>query len=68
MTNMEADIKDIKEQVLEISKKIDELVHEKEINSLMKLSDKSLSQFFEEKPDVYRLKDLKVRYRAVHLK
>ncbi len=68
MTNLEADIKDIKEQVLEISKKIDELVHEKEINSLMKLSDKSLSKFFEEEPDIYRLKDLKVRYRAVHLK
>jgi len=47
MTDMEAEIKDIKQCVMEISKKLDELVHEKEISSLMKLSDRSLSEFFE---------------------
>ncbi|MEN4018371.1 MAG: hypothetical protein PQ975_00595 [Methanobacterium sp.] len=63
MTDMEADIRDIKQQVMEISKKVDELLYEKEISSLMKLSDKSLSEFFENEPDIYRLKDLKVRYK-----
>ena len=63
MTNMEAEIKDIKQRVIEISKKIDEIVHEREISSMMKLSDKSLSEFFEDEPDVYKLKDLKVRYK-----
>ncbi len=63
MTDIEAEIKDIKQCVMEISKKIDELVHEREISSLMKLSDKSLSEFFEDEPDVYSLKDLKVRYK-----
>jgi hypothetical protein len=29
----------------------------------MKLEDISLSEFFEDGPDIYRLKDLKVRYR-----
>lgn len=63
MTNMEAEIKDIKQHVIEISKKIDEIVHEREISSMMKLSDKSLAEFFEDEADVYKLKDLKVRYK-----
>lgn len=62
MTHVEVDIKDIKQQVTEISKKLDELLYEKEISSLMKLSDKSLSEFLGDEPDVYKLKDLKVRY------
>lgn len=63
MTNVEVDIKDIKQQVTEISKKLDELLYEKEISSMMKLSDKSLSEFFEDELDIYKLKDLKVRYK-----
>jgi len=39
MTDIEADIKDIKQQMREISKKIDEIVYEKEISSYMQLSD-----------------------------
>ena len=62
MTDMEADIRIIKEQVKEISDKIDEIVYDREISSLMKLSDISLSKFLEEEPDIYSLKDLKVRY------
>ncbi len=63
MKDIEDDIRDIKQQVMEISKKVDELLYEKEISSLMKLSDKSLAEFFENEPDIYRLKDLKVRYK-----
>jgi len=63
MTDVETEIKDIKQCVIEISKKLDELVHEREISSMMKLSEKSLSEFFEDEPDIYRLKDLKVRYK-----
>ena len=59
---MEADIKDIKQQMREISKKIDELVYEREISLFMKLSGRSLSEFLEDEPDVYSLNDLKVRY------
>ena len=62
MTDMEADIRIIKEQVKEISEKIDEIVYDREISSFMKLSDISLSKFLEEEPDIYSLKDLKVRY------
>lgn len=62
MADMEADIRIIKEQVKEISEKIDEIVYDREISSFMKLSDISLSKFLEEEPDIYSLKDLKVRY------
>jgi hypothetical protein len=63
MSDIEADIKNIKQQITEISKKMDELLYEKEISSLMKLSDSSLSEFFANEPDIYNLKDLKVRYK-----
>ena len=48
---------------MEISKKIDSLLYEKEILPIMKLEEKSLSDFLEEEPDIYMLKDLKKRYR-----
>ncbi|MFW6194528.1 MAG: hypothetical protein ACOC5L_03305 [Halobacteriota archaeon] len=60
--NIESDIKDIKQALNEVSRKLDELVHEKELDSIMKLSEKSLNEFLEEEPDIYRLEDLKVRY------
>jgi hypothetical protein len=63
MTDIEADIKDIKQQMREISKNIDEIVYEKEISSYMQLSDRSLSKFLEDEPSIYSLKDLKVRYK-----
>lgn len=60
--NIESDIKDIKQALNEVSRKLDELVHEKELDSIMKLSGKSLNEFLEDEPDIYRLEDLKVRY------
>jgi len=53
MTDIEADIKDIKQQMREISKKIDEIVYEKEISSYMQLSDGLLSKFLEDEPSIY---------------
>jgi len=60
---IEAEIRDIKQWIMEISKKIDSLLYEKEILPIMKLEEKSLSDFLEEEPDIYTLKDLKKRYR-----
>jgi hypothetical protein len=51
------------EQINGISKKLDILLEEKEIMSIMKLSEKSLSSFLGEEPDIYTLDDLKVRYK-----
>ncbi|MGB2726923.1 MAG: hypothetical protein WBD09_00400 [Halobacteriota archaeon] len=63
MMNIEAEVRDIKQHVIEISKKIDELVYEREITAMMKLSEKSLSGFFEDEPDIYKITDLRVRYK-----
>jgi len=63
MMNIEAEVRDIKQRVIEISKKIDDLMYEKEITAMMRLAEKSLSGFFEDEKDVYKISDLKVRYR-----
>ena len=61
MMNIEAEVRDIKRYVIDISKKVDELIHEKELVSMMKLSEKSLSDFLENEPDIYKITDLKVK-------
>jgi len=63
MMNIEAEVRDIKQHVIEISKKMDELLYEREIISMMKLAETSLSGFLESEPDIYTIEDLKVRYR-----
>lgn len=60
--NIEVEVKDIKQRVIEISKKIDDLMYQREITAMMKLSDKSLSGFFENEGDLYKISDLKVRH------
>ena len=61
--SIEAEIRDMKQHLIEISKKIDALLYEREIVSMMKLAEKSLSEFFEDEPDIYRIDDLMVRYK-----
>jgi len=61
--NLETDVKDIKEHLIKISKMIEELLYEREIVSIMKLADRSLSDLFEGEDDLYKIEDLKVRYR-----
>jgi len=63
MMNIEAEVKDIKQRVIDISKKIDDLMYEKEITAMMRLAEKSLSGFFEDEKDIYKISDLKVRYK-----
>lgn len=62
MMNLEAEVTDIKRHVIEISDKLDQLLHEKEAVSMMKLSEESLSHFLKEEPEIYKISDLKVRY------
>ncbi|MEA1994133.1 MAG: hypothetical protein U9N35_07075 [Euryarchaeota archaeon] len=61
--SMKTEVKDIKNHLIEISRKIDDLIYEREIAATMKLSEDSLSDFFEDEPDLYEMRDLKVRYR-----
>lgn len=63
MLNIESEVREIKQRVIEISKKIDDLMYEREITAIMKLTEKSLSEFFESEEDIYKISDLKVRYK-----
>jgi hypothetical protein len=61
--NIESEVRDIKQHIIEISRKIDELMYEREVSAMMKLAEKSLSEFFEGEPAIYGIEDLKVRYK-----
>jgi len=60
---IEAELADIKKILCEMSRKLDELLEEREITAMMKLSEVSLKDFFDDEPDIYSMKDVKVRYR-----
>ncbi|KCZ72221.1 hypothetical protein ANME2D_01625 [Candidatus Methanoperedens nitroreducens] len=61
--NIDAEVRDIKKYVIEISRKMDELLYDREITAIMKLSETSLYKFFEDEPILYKIEDLKVRYK-----
>ena len=63
MMNIEAEVKDMKQHIIQISKKIDALLYERETVSMMKLAERSLRGFLESEPDIYKIEDLKVRYK-----
>ena len=56
----ESEIRQIQQTLAELSLKVDELVHEQEITTLMKISDTSLCPFLDKEPDLYSLSDAKV--------
>ncbi len=61
--SLKTEIADIKKLLMDISRKLDELIEEREIIAMMKLSEVSLKDFLEDEPDIYSIKDVKVRYR-----
>ena len=63
MIRIEAEVRDIKQHLIEISKKIDDLMYDREITAMMKLTEKSLSGFFDDEKDIYEITDLKVHYK-----
>ena len=63
MVNIEAEVQDIKQSMVEISEKLDELLNERQIVSMMKLAEVSLSEFLENEPNIYGIEDLKVMYK-----
>ncbi|MDO8871410.1 MAG: hypothetical protein Q7V05_01570 [Methanoregula sp.] len=63
MMNPESEVRDIKQNVMNLSLKIDVLLHEREMTTMMKLSEASLKSFFDEEPDLYSIKDARVVYR-----
>jgi len=59
---IEVDLKEIKSLLSTLNKKIDSLIEDRETLSVMALAEKSLKDFLEKEPDVYSVKDIKVRY------
>jgi len=61
--DIESDLAEIKKMLVDISRKLDDILEEREILGMVKLSEISLKEFLESEPDIYSIKDLKVRYR-----
>ena len=59
---IEVDIREIKDLVSALNKKIDVLIEARESLSVMMLAQRSLMGFLEEQPDIYSIDDVKVRY------
>ena len=59
---IEAEIREIRGLLSILNRKMDILIGDRETLSVMKLAESSLKEFFEEEPELYSLKDLKVRY------
>ena len=58
---IEVDLREIKNMLSELNKKIDVLIEEKETLALMTLAEKSLKDFLEKEPDIYTVKDIKAK-------
>ncbi|MCW4022061.1 MAG: hypothetical protein ACOWW1_00675 [archaeon] len=61
--SIEIDVKEIKDMLSVLTKKIDVLLENKDTCSLMMLTEKSMKEFMMNEPDLYALKDVKVRYK-----
>ena len=55
---IETDLKEIRNLLSTLNKKIDALIEDKENLPYMVLAEKSLKDFLEKEPDIYTVKDL----------
>jgi len=62
MMEREVEIREIRDLLLLLNRKMDVLMGERETFSMMKVSEASLREFFEEEPECYSLDDLRIRY------
>ena len=58
----QTDLKDIKSMLLALNEKINMLLEDKEAQSAMLLTEKTLKPFLQNEPDLYNANDVKVRY------
>jgi hypothetical protein len=63
LMNIEADVKEIRQQVAEIARKLDLLLQERETLAVMKVSEQALYTFLEEEPDLYSVSDIRAAYK-----
>lgn len=60
---IEVDLREIKDSLSALNKKVDVLIEGRKTLSIMVLEERSLRDFLETEPDVYSVKDIKVKYR-----
>ena len=60
---IEVEIREIKEMLEKLNRRIDALVQDREILAMMAISQESLADFLTGEPDLYSVKDVKVAYR-----
>jgi hypothetical protein len=61
--DIEAEVMEMKQMFIDISRRIDDVLDESMTEELMKLSEKSFMELYEDEPDLYSVADLKVRYK-----
>ena len=59
---IESDLKEMKDLLCMLNRKTDLLIENRETLSVMFLAEKSLKDFLSKEPDIYSMKDVKVRY------
>jgi len=62
LMTVESELEEIKKQMNEISKKLDNLLSDRDAIAMLKLSELSLQEFLDNEPNLYSLEDIKVRY------
>jgi len=55
MVNLEEEVRKSKENVLQITHKLDELANDRDVIACMKLSEQALAPFLDEELDLYTL-------------
>lgn len=58
---IETDLKEIRNLLSTLNKKVDVLLEDKETLQFMVLAEKSLKEFLEKEPDIYTVKDVKAK-------
>jgi hypothetical protein len=58
-----AEVVEVKQMLIDISRRIDDVLDEDMTAALMRLSQKSILELYENEPDLYSIADLKVRYK-----
>ena len=59
--DIEAEVVEMKQMLVDISRKIADVLDESMTAALMKLSEESILELYEDEPDLYSVADLKVR-------
>ncbi len=61
--DIEAEVVEMKQMLIDISRKIDDVLDESMTMALMKMSEESIQELYTDEPDLYSIADLKVRYK-----